>query len=93
MLIGVYKSRTVNEKVIADEEKERRGPKKDVHLKTPTLMYRVSPRFQPKKRPRDFFVGPPLPPRWWFDVVKRNPPSPLMDHVVYVPSLSSLVFV
>ena len=76
-------------KVIANEEKGRRGPKKDAHLKTPSLMCQLSPRFQQKKkpnRPRGFCrTPPPLPRRG----STRNPPSPLTDHVVCVPSLST----
>ena len=68
MLITQYASRTGKEKVIANEEKGRRGPEKDAHLQTPSLMCWVSTRFQPKKQPNTitcFFVGPPPTPSWF----------------------------
>ena len=91
--VSQYESRTGQGKVIANEEKGRRGPEKDAHLKTPSLMCRLSPRFQPKensqKRPL-FLSAPPL----WFDhvVLQGTPPSPLTDNVVSVPSLSRLIY-
>jgi len=47
---SISKSRTGKDKLIANEEKGRWGPDKDAHLKTPSLMCRVSPRFQQKKK-------------------------------------------
>jgi len=59
MLISQCESRTGKEKVIANEE-ERRGPEKDAHLMTPSLMCRLSPRLKKKtKRDQVFFLGPP----------------------------------
>ena len=69
------------EKVIANEEKGRRGPDKE----TASLMCRLSPRFQQKKTTKnsqkdlEVFVGPPPSP----DVVLEGTP-PLTDHVVCV---------
>jgi len=62
--------RTGKENVIANEEEGQRGPEKDAHLKTPSLLCRVSPRFQPKysKKKHVVFRRPPPTPSW-FDVV------------------------
>jgi len=80
-------SRMGKEKVIANDEKGRRGPEKDAHLKTLSLICRLSPRFQQKKkhpkRPRR--TPPPSPDVVWRGST-RNPPPPLTDHVVCVPS-------
>jgi len=70
-------SRTGKEKVIADEEKGRRGPDEDAHLKTLPLMCRVSPRFKPKTAKIDHvvFCWTPLPHRgltWFY----KEPPLP-----------------
>ena len=56
MLMSQYESRTGKEEMIANEWKERRGPEKDARIKTPSLMCRVSPRFQPKKAKKDYVV-------------------------------------
>jgi len=83
MLISQCESRMGKEKVIANEEKGRRGHEKDANLRTASLMCRLSPRFQKKKqpkRPRGLCRTPPPPP--WFDVVLQGPPPPLTDHVV-----------
>ena len=81
------------EKVIANEEEGRRGPEKDAHLKTPSLMWWLSPRFQRKKNSQKdhvVFVGPPPPPTWFDVVLYGTPPPPLTHHVVCVPSLTLL---
>jgi len=68
------------EKVMANEEKGRRGPEKGVHLKTSSLTCRVSPRFQPKnsqKRQRGFLLDPPPSPFVVLRGFTRNRPSPL----------------
>ena len=62
MLISQCESRVGKEKVIANEEKGRRGIERDAHFKTPSLMRRVSPRFQPnnsQKKTRGFWPDPP----------------------------------
>jgi len=81
MLIREYELRTGKEKMIANEKAGRRGPEKDAHLKTPSLMYRVLPRFHLKKkirkRPRRFLSPPPpLPHRGLTWSYKESPLPP-----------------
>jgi len=79
VLIRQNQSRTGKEKVIANEENGRRGPEKDAHLKTPSLMWcvpgptTVSAQKQPERPHVIFFVGlPPSP-----IVVLQETPVPL----------------
>jgi len=90
--VNLSVSRAGKEKVIANQEKGRRGSEKDAHLKTPpSFMCRILPRFQPKQQPKNttwFIVEPPILHRgleWFY----KEPPSPLTDHVVCRPFTNS----